>query len=321
MSRSGKEIEAAVRGRIASTIKQLLEEKHLYQSLTIERGEFEKLISQLLSEYEADEKASGPRVRTSPLEALFKGDSYQELLNKRLSLVLDGPWGFQSETNSLPGAEPLGWNPIALPSIRISCGSSICKSSIQPHNSGFIGLQNEIGSYELSDEPKSQCFSLPYQCQNCKGEPLIFLVKRVGLKLAISGRSQLSEVLVPKCIPGNISGFYKKAIIANQTGFVLAGALYLRVLVEQHFHAVIPPDKLQAIKGNPTGDELADFYAETLPVGFPASFPSLKKAYADLSKIIHTGKENDEVKKVFQSVISAVEGHFEAVQVFKKFTI
>jgi hypothetical protein len=108
---------------------------------------------------------------------------------------------------------------------------------------------------------------------------------------------------------------------ADQTSFTLAGALYLRTVIERYFYAVIPGKKIEAIKGNPTGDEFAELYAETLPKNFPANFPSLRKAYDDLSSIVHSGKENDEVKKRFLAIRTAVDSHFKAVQLFKEMPI
>jgi hypothetical protein len=209
--------------------------------------------------------------------------------------------------------------PIPLPSVRVSCGSKQCKGSIQPHNSGFVGWRYGIVSFDLQqDGSVIQIFSFPYQCQNCKEEPLVFLVKRDGLKLTLVGRSQFPEVLIPNFIPDAQRKFYRNAIIADQTSFTLAAALYLRTVVEQYFYAVIPEIKIKAIKGNPTGDELADLYAETLPKNFPNNFPSLKKAYDDLSAIVHSGKENDEAKKSFAAIRVAVDGHFKAVQLFRE---
>ena len=76
--------------------------------------------------------------------------------------------------------------------------------------------------------------------------------------------------------------------------------------------------KIKAINGNPTGDELAVLYAKTLPKNFPSNFPSLKKAYDDLSAIIHSGKESDGAKKCLAAIRVAVDGHFKAIQLFKE---
>jgi hypothetical protein len=146
----------------------------------------------------------------------------------------------------------------------------------------------------------------------------VFLVKRNGLKLTLVGRSQFPEVVVPSFIPEPQRKFYRNAIIADQTSFTLAAALYLRTVVEQYFYAAIPKEEIAAIKGNPTGDELAELYSKTLPKNFPNNFPSLKKAYNDLSEIVHSGKENDETKKSFVSIRNAIDGHFKAVQLFKE---
>ncbi|MSU56690.1 MAG: hypothetical protein EXS35_00645 [Pedosphaera sp.] len=323
MARTETQLVEFLSRNIIAGLKELLETKHLYQSVTIPTQDLDEIIRTGVEEHKKEVRLAGPTTNYSnPEEA---GQTLSELLHKNVTRLLASHWDFDSETNSYPGARPVstGYNqglpPLQMPSVRVSCDNALCKGSAQPHNSGYIGLREGLGVYSVDNNgPALQIFSFPFQCQNCKGEPLIFLVKRDGQKLTLVGRSRITEVSVPHFIPDAQQKFYRNAIIADQTSFTLAAALYLRTVVEQHFYQTVPAAEIQSIRGIPTGDELADLYAKTLPKNFPESFPSLKKAYSDLSAIVHSGKENDQSKKSFTLIRAAVDGHFKAVQLFKE---
>jgi len=314
-------LEDAVSRRVQSAIKELLENKHLFQSIQIDEKEFDAVMKEAIEFHKIEVARVQPNVKLDGTPYL---NNVIENLKKDRDQLLYSNWYFFLESSPPRGAKPVDFKDLPslqLPSVRVSCVSRQCKGTLQPHNSGFIGLRShfELQSFDLIRPGQPfQIFSLPYQCQNCKEEPLVFLVKRDNLKLTLVGRSKFPEVSVPSYIPEAQSKFYKNAIIANQTNFVLAAALYLRTVVEQYFYSVIPDEQKKAIAGNPTGDELADLYAKTLPENFPSNFPSLKKAYSDLSVILHSGKENDEVKKDFLAICNAVDGHFKAAQLFKE---
>jgi hypothetical protein len=320
MPNNASNLEEIISRKVLSVLQVLLETKHLYQSVQISEKEFDSVIEARIEIFRQEIKRAEPSINADETTYLKRR---VEKLNNERDFLLYSNWYFYTDANPPPGAPPIGsvnLQPLLLPSVRASCGSKQCKGSIQPHNSGYNGWRYGVLSFDISqdDGSKTQIFSFPYQCQNCKQEPLVFQVKRNGLKLTLVGRSQFPEVLVPNFIPEAQRKFYRNAVVADQTSFTLAGALYLRTLIEQYFYAVIPEEQIKAIKGNPTGDELAELYATTLPENFPNNFPSLKKAYGDLSVIVHSGKENDEVKKEFLSIRTAVDGHFKAVQLFKE---
>lgn len=321
MPNSFSNLDDVVSRKVLSALKELLETKHLYQSVQISEKDFDEAINRLIEIHKQEVAKAEPGMK-------LDGTPYLENRVKRLKQELGNllycNWYFYTESNPPPGAQPVGavdLPPLLLPSVKVSCRSKQCKGSIQPHNAGFDGWRYGVMEFDYQKTGLIQIFSLPYQCQNCREEPLVFLVTRENLKLTLVGRSQFPEVLVPNFIPDAQRKFYRNTIVAEQTNFVLASALYLRTVIEQHFYAIVPKEKINAIKGNPTGDELADLYAETLPQNFPSNFPSLKKAYDDLSIIIHSGKENDEVKKTFSVIRNNVDGHFKAVQLFKEMPI
>ena len=299
-------VSAAFHKMVADGLGELLERRHLYQSVTIDMAPYDQREEQIRK------AIADKRPVTNESSAVYN----------RIIQFRSGPWAFSLE-GVLPAIlvppqrketpTPNWFNP---PTVRVACTS--CDGVAPPHNPGYLGLTTDSVFTYTSRQRGTQVFALPYQCQNCKCEPLFFLVRREGLKLTLVGRSQFPEVLIPDFIPKNQQKFYRNALIADQTAFTLAAALYLRCVIEQYFYQVVPEAEIKAIAGKPTGDELADLYAKTLPKGFPDSFPSLKKAYSDLSAIIHSGKENDETKKSFVAIRTAVDGHFKAIQLFRE---
>jgi hypothetical protein len=314
----------AIRRKVVDALKELIEGKHLYQSIEIATADLSEIVSKGIQEHEEDIKRAGPNPNSPDSASDLGARNLSEELQRKLTNLLKELWSFETEVNEMPGAVPIAQRSrslahLKLAPIRVSCSNGLCKGSVQPHNSGYTGLQQDVGAYELVQcNPIAQVISIPFQCQNCKGEPVVFLVKRDGMKITLVGRSQFPQISVPKYIPEAQQKFYRSAIIADQTTFILAAALYLRTLIEQYFYQAVPEAQIKAIKGNPTGDELANLYAKTLPQSFPGHFPSLKKAYDDLSRIVHSGKEDAEAKVSFQAIRKAVEGHFEAVQLFRK---
>lgn len=289
----------------SNAVQDLLENHNLYQSVTADVSAFEKQIEKIKQKYQ------------SPV-SLMPGSEVDMI--KRLNDFKVGWWAFSLEgvlptiLVPLKRTETPTPNWFAPPTIRVTC--SHCDGVKPPHNPGYLGLTTDsIYSY-TSGQNWIQIFALPYQCQNCKCEPVFFLIRREALKLTVVGRSQFQEVLIPDYIPKEQRKYFRNAIVASQTGFTLASVLYLRSMVEQYFYQKIPQDQISGIKGNPTGDELGDLYAKTLPENFPGNFPSLKKAYGDLSVVLHRGKEDDETLKIFFSVKADIEKHFDALRVF-----
>lgn len=316
MSNLASSLENIISQKVSLALQELLETKHLYQSVEIFEKEFDEPVNHILGGYKRELFRSEPGNQDA--DAILKRRT--EKLNQQRGALLYSDWYFYTESNPPPGVPPIGsveLPPIPLPSVRVSCGSKQCKGSIQPHNSGFVGWRYGVMSFDLQQVGSvMQIFSFPFQCQNCKEEPLVFLVKRDVLKLTLVGRSQFPEVLVPDYIPKELRKIYRNAVVANQVNFTLAAAMYLRTLIEQYFYQAIPEAEIEAIKqkGNPRGDELAELYAKTLPAEFPSYVPSLRKAYDNLSQVMHRGDEDDEASKKVFSVKVDVEKHFEALK-------
>jgi hypothetical protein len=306
MSNQQQIISSHLINAVNNAIQDLLENHCLYQSVTTDVFVCERAVENI------------KKIRRSPMSPITGDES---AVIRRLIDFKTGAWALTLEgvlptiLAPLKRFETPTPNWFSPPTIRVSCNN--CDGVKPPHNPGYLGLTTDsIYAYTSIKDNSIQIFALPYQCQNCKCEPVFFLIRREGVKLTLVGRSQFQEVLVPDFIPKDQRKYYRNAIIAGQTGFTLAAVLYLRTMIEQLFHQKIPQAQLDAIKGNPTGDELGDLYAKTLPDNFPGNFPSLKKAYSDLSEVLHHGKEDVEAINKFSSVKGDVEKHFDALRVF-----
>lgn len=261
--------------KISSTVALLLESKHLYQSMEVG---FDEVRNAPLSNEKVPLLLNSNPARTK--EALINS-------------FATGAWSFEAEVHEYTGASAAigGSESVTLvaPTIKISCNH--CDAVCPPHNSGFKGLREPI--LQLTLKPPStgvkivQVFFLPYQCQSCRGEPLIFVVRRCGTKLQIVGRSQFEKVQVPKSIPREEKEYYSDAVIAFQTGRILAALFYLRTLVEQYFRRILRTDE------RVSGEDLGDQYATLLDDEFPKKFTSLKTVYQKLSSRLHSAEKDE----------------------------
>jgi hypothetical protein len=154
---------------------------------------------------------------------------------------------------------------------------------------------------------KTQVFVLSYECQSCKSPPEVFLVRRFGLKLTLSGRAPIEHVEVPSDIPREVQKFYAGAIVAHQSGQTLAGLFLLRTLIEQWARLKISDQETQA-------DKVLEKYMATLPPDFRQRFASIKEIYGDISADIHMAIGSEEL---FDKKIKDITEHFEACKLFK----
>ena len=156
--------------------------------------------------------------------------------------------------------------------------------------------------------PGFQLLMLVYQCQSCEGLPEGFLVRRTSWELQLHGRSPIEGVEVPKYIPKPEYNLFRDALIAFNTGKVLAALFYLRSFIEQFARRVTKK------VGRVTGDEIMDAYNETLPPKHRDSMPSLREWYDNLSVPLHEARDD---AQVFEEARKKIEKHFEIRDVFE----
>jgi len=271
------------RVRAEAALKQLLETKHLYQSVKVD-------VDTPFDNRPADD----------PKTARAAREHARRLLAQR--------WGLEDKADQRPRLSGSLELEFAAPDATLYCASC---GRVEAFNSVF-GLETAHRGGLAQSTEAGVCgvgvFVLTYQCQSCKGLPEVFLVRQEGQKLTLAGRAPIEHVDVPAAIPSSVRKWYSGAVVAFQSGQALAGLFLLRILVEQWARE----------KAELRADELADValerYMATLPGDFKDRFPSLRDLYSRLSVDIHAAAGSEDL---FREAIAAVDKHFDARRVFR----
>jgi len=170
--------------------------------------------------------------------------------------------------------------------------------------------ESSVYGYDQND----QFFWLSYQCQQCKGRPVRFMVRRDKIKFQLTGRDPIEALPTPNDLPKAVSRYYGESQIAHNAGQTLAGLFLLRVFVEQYWRQM--PTVQEVLKADPraTGDKLGETYQATLPDDFKSRFPSLKDIYSQLSAAMHAADRN---APLFEECSADVVKHFQARKLFE----
>jgi hypothetical protein len=291
---------------VQQCVKQLLEEKQLYQSLAVDVSKLKKLCSAIDHK---DVNLSGNKYASKcglvfghhPTDAVY---SLRKFFDDWLEGCSDVLWCpvtrlVLSEENLLT---------FTLPTVCRPCG--YCKAINPPHNPVVLEPTklDPAVSFETSTKDESvQVFVCQYQCQACKEEATIDVVRRKGLKLQLVGRSKFGRITAPSELPPSLHDLYNEATIAVGVSKLVAACAYLRLLLEKHFreHVSLPP--------RATGDELMDAYMELLPPELPKQKFTLRAVYGELSKCLHGDAFTAEA---FESCKARIARHFAILHLF-----
>lgn len=195
---------------------------------------------------------------------------------------------------------------------RIHCNT--CKTSEAFRPVYLRDVLNHVAEAELKQElaegvkTRLQHFAITFLCQRCKMNQTVYLIKADAKGLKIVGRSPIEGVEAPALVPPDSKGFYREALLAFQTGRVLAAIFFLRVLVEQYIKSVVPP------KPGDKARDIADAYAATIPEDIRSHMPSLGAIYSRLSLAIHEAEAD---ANLFESCRNEVVEHFDFRRIYK----
>jgi hypothetical protein len=289
---------------ISDAVRQLLSDKHLYQSVNVDVAFLDEVA-------EAHHKAE--RVAAASSLSPGRPGRVPELdeIRGTLDSFLRAAW-FPSGARPLvdTGMDILYENDpkvqkYPLPTVKLMC-----------HHCGERGPFNPVGALVETGrrERDNQWTYLSYECQNCKGEPIRFLIRRKRTKLTLSGRDPFETIELPSFIPKQHADTLRNALIANHAGQTLAGVFLMRVFIEQFWKSL--PEVIAAVKhkARPTGDELGEAYKATLPAPFKERFPTLAETYDALSEDMHAARGSAEV---FAKSYAQIVEHFDARRLFK----
>jgi hypothetical protein len=301
---------------ITDALRELLENRHLYQSVTVSRD--------LLDEYKAERVAETiEQVRTQPASShghygLPAEQRVERECDASIGAVLALAWLPSPSQQITLGATPALVTDVhfTLPTVHTFCSACKKRWPFNPNPQlGFSTLFSQ-SMFFLPDK-KSQVFVLTYQCQSCKGEPLVFEVRREQTKLTLCGRSIIESLPVPKSLPKPVAKFYADAHIAHNAGQTLAGLFLLRTFIEQFWRQLAERGaiKVSNNKSQLHADELGTAYNASLPADFKVRFPSLSKIYEEISDRLHTATADGEL---FAKATSDIIEHFDARQLYKQ---
>ena len=329
MTAVNEDVVRVLNEEILRSIKELLETKHLYQSVRVDYSPVQKMLDGVATSPQVKELQGNAYTPTIPHSGSSMPSvvvniaikTFQQEIKATAESMLEEAWSFATYSNTrlptradarLPYMEtPFKPPRMTLPTISVPCAQ--CDAVCPPHNSGYRGQNEDVQSVTWQKDSKGktvilQTFVFPYQCQACKKEPLIFLVHREGSKLILTGRNHFEIVQSPKTIPAQETDFFRDAIVASNTGNVLPGLFLLRTTIEQYMRRIL------SVTGKKAGDELADAYAALLDDEFPKHrYPSLKTIYDELSAKIH-GAEKDVAQ--FEKSRNDIEKHFDLLKHF-----
>jgi len=278
--------EEEISKAVTVALEALLANKHLYQAVKLPFDPVQ-LQKELVTQ-------------TSPVEV--RAGAHETLRLLRAKWVV--AWSVEDQKNAWNAREVC----FQLPRIKIFCAGCDQISPYAPVTPPPEDKQRNVSGATLA---RSQVFFLPYECQGCVGEsePIFFMVTRRGIKLHLSGRSEIEVVSVPNFIPKETRDFYRRARHAYNCGEALAGLFLLRTFIEQHMRKAIGDPE-----GRLTGDELGQKYADLFDEGFKKISPSLKVQYAILSEALH--KANDSAQ--FEEIERQILAHFEFKAVYER---
>lgn len=302
MTNSHELIGREVGELISEGVKEILQEKHLYQSVDLELSL--SVLGEIVKSGEFDPGPFPNGVTLKSMVAIsfghFTGFMAMDWRPDDLSRpALHNPRGTSDESHIR----------FRRPNIKIYCEEC---DRVEPHNPADGNQIIPLGdvSYTVKYNPPHQWYWFGYLCQSCQNIPTVFLIQRIGTRLTFSGRSPMESVQIPAFIPKETRKHYASAIVSHQAGYTLAGIFYLRTFIEQTARAVVGK-----IKDNGTGDELMDAYMMTVPLPVRDGFPSLRKIYGELSADIHSAAGD---AKLFEKCVEQINEHFDAKRLYAK---
>jgi len=204
---------------ITEQIKNLLEQKHLYQHFSVDPEPIKnEVISRSFGNIHtfsenAIRRMLLERLRPSPTERFLT--SADNVRQEHIELML------------------------VLPSVRWYCTTCGERSVFQPiwyqdlANESLKLATNQGLEFPMRQLLTNQVFFVGLQCQHCKGVPEAILIRREGWKFYLEGRSPMEHIDLPKYIPKAEGHLFRDASIASHAGKQLAAVFYLRCFIEQ----------------------------------------------------------------------------------------
>lgn len=286
------DISSWISEKANDAFRALLEDKHLYQSVTLDRQAL----------YQDAEGA---------------GQFHANNVRQQIDTAIDDAWHALDEISiqrlSRARTDDTEFPPriyFFVETIKTFCASCHEKTPFNLLRAIDVYQDKDNGWRTIRHPKDAQDFVFLFECQSCKLPADVFLVRRRGEKLTLSGRAPIEFQDVPRYIPRDFRQYFSGAVVAFQSGQVLCGIFMLRTLVEQFVLSKVS-DKLQGVKI----PEALDLYAQELPKDFRERFPPLKVIYGKLSEAVHSARADE---KLWEESKQDIMRHFEALDLFSR---
>jgi hypothetical protein len=283
----------AVTTAVADSLKTLMEQKHLYQGVSID---INGIVSAALRTDKA-EHPSDSQSRQNAAGIVSRAAHARWLLYPSREAQIGGAAG---------AASPIV---VELRPFRMFCARCTRRERyevVRADDFAFdVYRQYAAGEFHLPQWPLAdQAFVISALCQGCKNFPEVLLIRRTTAKnrLTLSGRTPLEAAEVQANLPDPEVSFFRDAVVAHQSGKTLAGLFFLRTFTEQFARRVIGES------GRRSGEEIMDAYNKTLPDAIRPMIPSLGDCYGRLSEALHAGRGDD---ALFDEMRGRIEQHFD----------
>jgi hypothetical protein len=307
-------MEPRLSALLAKEFGEVLEHKHLYQNHAVAFPEFDVMFKGLEPELASHFSGARPPISPSPLPS--PGSPQTDLKGECQEIYESGTefeWRIENPSQRRGGFLPSQSDDLEVPisftppTIKVFC--HVCQD-VEPYNFeyGTDILEEFRGIENRETQTTEQVFAIAYQCQGCKSLPEVFMVRRQGMKLILSGRTPIEQVPIPNYLPKEERKYFSDAVVAYNSGQVLAGNFLLRVFIEQYVRSVCDNPHCQDI------DALFNEYNTKLPEDFKQRFPSLRHVYDRLSDDIHRATASEEC---FVESKKDLEAHFDARRVYE----
>lgn len=300
---------------VSSALKLLLEEKHLYQSCRVDTS---GIPDPYLFGHLRGSSLPSLSMRVAPPRTTQ--EESQEVVRSTIQKkIFNAPWSIENPRRRRlrhPGGTDTN---VELVTIDVPDAKLYCRHCRRREAFNLVsaeeapsGPHRPVEIVRLSgrnfDIPghTRQAFVLEYECQSCKNEPEVFLIRREGLKLTLCGRAPMEVVEAPACIPKAVRPHFRGALLAYQSGQALPAMFMLRTTVEQWARRTTGSTDRDASR-------MIDRYMEDLPEDFKARFPSFAALYGELSDDLHAAKGDTEL---LERSVDAIEKHFEGRKAF-----
>ncbi|MFK7790035.1 MAG: hypothetical protein AB8C95_11170 [Phycisphaeraceae bacterium] len=142
----------------------------------------------------------------------------------------------------------------------------------------------------------------------------MFQVKRAGIKLQLTGRSDPYRPTVGSEWPKACRPIVSDALAADFQNDTPAAYYHLRTALEFLMKQTLALSTAAKIDGT----ELNNLYNSTLPDNLRSDFPSLGKIYSELSEGIHTRRGDT---NRFRELVAMANDHLKAKTLFEKYAL